>query len=100
MFPKNSNTYIAYNVSRLIGSELKDIEIVNVFSPFIPENKLMAYTVESMDSNNQIAVKFYNPDTDFILLNTWSVGKKNLYIQCSIDMTNVINYSTSALSID
>jgi len=100
MFPKDSNTYIAYNEYKMINKEARNVEIVDVFNPFLPTNSLMVYKVESLDSTGITDVKFDQEDTDFIMLNNWSVGRRPLRIISSIDMSSTINYSLSTINVD
>lgn len=100
LFPKNSRTYIAYNEYKMINKEAKNVEIVDVFNPFLPTNSMMVYKVESIDSTGITNVKFDRENTDFIALNNWSVGRQPLRIVSNIDMSSTINYNLNTITVD
>jgi hypothetical protein len=92
LFPKNSTTYIAFNKSNIVRQEERGIEIIDVFSPFLPENVLMAYLVESMDITGVNQVRFNHDDSiDFPLLKNWSLGRKTLRIRNTIGISNMLD---------
>lgn len=93
MRPKNTQTYIAYNESKMVTKELLGVGIVNVFHPFLPENVLMSYVVESMDPNHVIIVKF-------AMGTNWSVGNNTLNIDSGISMIDNSNYELDKTALN
>lgn len=99
--PKDTNTYIAYNERKMVTAELRNIEIVDVFHPFLPTNQNMMYVVSSMDASGETAVKFESDaDNGFMVANDWSIGRRKIRIYWELNMTNPINYGRSEVSLD
>lgn len=100
MFPKNSTLHIAYNQTKLITPELDSVEIVDVFSPFLPANTLMAYLVESMDATGSTQVRFHKAGIGFLGLNSWSVGRGTLRIISNVNLASSESYDLSSMAIE
>lgn len=99
LFPKKSQTYIAFNNTKMVSREISDVDIVDVFNPFLP-NDIMFYKVESLDPNNLIGVKFDQSQISYSDLNDWSLGRNKLRIVNNINMSDTSSYETTAFSID
>lgn len=84
--PRNNQSYIAYNSFNIIREKEYNIPIVDVFYPFIPQNKNMFYLVESM--TNDSVVSFMNEKNETKL---WSIGKKELMIYMKNNILNDSN---------
>lgn len=98
IYPKSSNTYIAFNESKLIKKEINNIEMVNVFNPFLPLNKKMVYTVESLDNKN--TVKFETKEDAIEFLPNWCLESKTLRIATNIDLNNQTSYQIDTKNIE
>lgn len=99
--PKDTTTYIAYNEKKMVTSELRQVEIVDVFHPFLPSNQNMVYTVSSMDTTGETEVKFESAqDEGFLVANDWAIGRSKIRILWSLSMNNPLNYGRSELSIE
>lgn len=100
-FKADDQIHTALNSYKLFTNEVKNIKIVNNFNPSVDTSVLNYYTVEPYDNNNDnvsIDIRFYSELDEFISfdkLKTWSVGYKNLYIQCDLDFLNSIIYNVS-----
>jgi hypothetical protein len=92
VYPKNSKEYIAFNQKKIVRKEESDIEIVDVFNPFIPKNQMMAYIVESIDASGVSNVAFDEEGKEFANLKKWALGNKKLRVKSEINMTSNINY--------
>lgn len=97
LYPKASTTYIAYNESKVIKEETKAIQIVNLFSPFIPTNVLMLYTVECISVNGTVR---FDTASSFNAMHSWSLGRNNLAIKVVIDKTAVEHYEVEKMNLD
>lgn len=99
--PKDTTTYIAYNEKKMVTAELRNVEIVDVFHPFLPVNQNMVYTVSSMDATGETEVKFESVnDNGFLIADNWSIGRGKLRILWSLSMNNPVNYGRSELNIE
>jgi hypothetical protein len=98
LYPKTAKTYIAFNNTNMIKPEQGDIEIVDVFNPFLPINENMVYRVECLDLVN--GVMFDDPTKAFVLLRDWSLGHNKLRIKTDIDLVDTENYEISSKSFE
>lgn len=85
----NDNTeYIAYNTETIFSSEISNIDMVNTFYPLLDFNKMMFYKIDSMLYDN-IDINFIKQYQDNIEYDKWSLGNKQLKINCDFDFTNM-----------
>ena len=93
-YPVNSVISTAINEYNLFLNEMKEIPVVNNFSPLIDTTSLNFYTVEPYVGSDPIDIKFYPFDKqrEFDELKNWSVGIKELYIKYDADLFNIEAY--------
>jgi hypothetical protein len=88
--PKAGTMYIANNKTPIMTPETKDVRIFDTFSPALPENVLMMYTVKSLTPNYLI---------EFDGFGSWSIGRKSITIRKISDPNYSDNYETESLNI-
>ena len=97
--PADSKIHSALNTYNLFTDEVKNIKVINNFNPYLNTSDLNFYSIEIYDNNNDVDIRFYNDlldsNTSFNKLKKWSVGLKNLYIKCDLDLLNSITYNVS-----
>lgn len=103
IYPGSAQIHEAINEHNMYTSEMRAIKIVNNFAPVINLNDMLFYTVESMNSDNDIHVKFadkYEVAHAFDVLNNWTIGYKDIAIKTNIDLGNSDNYDISAYEVE
>lgn len=100
-YPVNSIISTALNEYNLFLNEMKEIPLVNNFSPLIDTSSLNFYTVEPYISTDPVNIRFYPFDKqlEFDELKDWSVGIKDLYIKYDADLFNTEAYEIQETSI-
>ena len=100
-YPVNSVISTAINEYNLFLNEMKEIPMVNNFSPLIDITSLNFYTVEPYVNTDSVDIRFYpyEKDMEFDKLKNWSVGIKNLYIKYDADLFNSEAYEIQETTI-
>lgn len=103
-YPANAAIYQAINEYDMFVNEMRGIKIVNNFAPTLNTQDMMFYTVEpfSLD-NTKVEIKFstkYDSDKNFSVLNSWSLGLKDIAIQTNSNLSNIENYDVSEYDIE
>lgn len=102
-----SNTdYIAYNEANIV-EELTRVNLIDNFSPFIPENKLMLYTIQQARFKDtpakDITVKFEVQGKTKKEEQVWCLGRQqnNILIRCKISAgeQNTTKFSINNLNL-
>ena len=100
--PGGTKVYQAINEANIFTGEMRDIEILNNFSPILNDSNLMYYEVEPYSTGFEYDVKFCNEmdeDKSFDDLLNWSLGRKKIAIKTPIDLVNTENYEISDVEI-
>lgn len=95
---KDSQLYVAYNEQKLYQCKRNFVEISDTFSPFIMDNSLMFYSVESMNPN--IQVMFHHMYDPTYVYGTSSIGKKPLVIVSDFNILNTDNYYADVITFN
>ncbi|MCY8890575.1 hypothetical protein P8918_13455 [Bacillus spizizenii] len=97
VFPANTQEHVAYNKVKMLRPESTGVKIVDMFTPIVPENKLMIYTIAPVSKEDLNAkVEFEKEDG---VLETWSLGKKSIRVKVEIDQELSDNYELETASI-
>ncbi len=97
LFPKESDTYIAYNRVNMFKNESGDLNIVKVFSPILPQgHPLLTYRIEDI-SGEVTAEALFIKDESF---EKWSLGEKQIKVYAEIDTTDPYNYQNESVDIN
>lgn len=99
--PGGAKLYNAVNESFIYTNELRNIKMLNNFSPMLPAGQTMYYEITPYDSSVKCEVKFDSniDNTPFSELLNWSVGIKNIAIKTPIDLANTENYDIEEIDI-
>lgn len=73
LYPKESTRYVAYNKEKVLAKRTEGIEIVDLFMPQVPANRLICYRLEKDGLPEGVSVLFAG-DVE------WSIGKKPIHI--------------------
>ena len=100
--PGGTNIYQAINEANIYTGEVRNIKVLNNFSPILNNSRLMYYEVNPFESNVPYSVKFSTElenNNSFDDLLNWSLGHKDIAIKTPIDLNNTENYEISELDI-
>lgn len=87
LVPNDTQEYIAYNKATALQSTLRGVQIVDTFMPLMPPNKLMVYTVASVNNPNvKATVKFEKAGPSGPIYESWSLGRKSYGLSIEVDM--------------
>lgn len=102
IYPKESQEYVAINDAQLLVPEISSINIVDNFSPKLPESDMMVYFIEPMIKSKDFEVRFHswNEEIDFVKLKNWSIGRKLIAIKSNIDLNNSENFDMEIKEIE
>lgn len=88
-FPADGAEHIAYNRYSMVKPKAENIDLVNLFTPPVPEGKLMAYTIDRVtNSEVDATVLFMKEDGD----DFWSLGVKPVVIEADFETGLSENY--------
>ncbi|MGL4877939.1 MAG: hypothetical protein ACRC4Q_07810 [Paraclostridium dentum] len=100
--PGGTKIYQAINEANIYTGEVRNIKMLNNFSPILNSSALMYYEVNPFESNVKYNVKFHtevDKELSFDDLLNWSLGQKQIAIKTPIDLSNTENYDISELEI-
>lgn len=92
----NSMEYVAINEEKIFKPITKNIKIVDIFKPLIPNNENILYVIKS--NNNNADVRF-DTDESFLMCEDWSIGKKDITIKYDLSLDNSDIYEKNMTSI-
>ena len=96
MSPSVTQEYVAYNNAKLIRPEVDDVEIVDVFMPIIPPNRLFIYTIDEVDNDGTECTVLFKKNDGY---ENWSLGKKKIQIKMKLDSVLSSNYEVETYSL-
>lgn len=100
--PGGSKIYQAVNEANIYTGEVRNIKILNNFSPVLNTSTMLMYTVDNFESDLNYNVKFcteLDKNNSFETLSNWSLGMKNIAIKTPIDLSNTENYEITNIEI-
>lgn len=100
--PGGTKEYYAINESNLYTGELRNINILNNFSPILNDSSLMYFKVEPMNTELNYDVRFctdIDNNKSFEDLTDWCLGRKKIAIKTPIDLNNTENYEINEIEV-
>lgn len=100
--PGGAKIYQAINEANIFTGEMRNIEILNNFSPILNNSNLMYYEVEPFATGFEYNVKFcteMDTNKSFDDLLNWSLGRKKIAIKTPIDLVNTENYELTDIDM-
>lgn len=89
LFPEEAQEYVAYNKVNMLMPKVTNVEIVDVFAPIIPKNKLMLYIISEIRSSSISGRALFEKSGE---LTNWSLGRKTIQVELDIEPDNAENY--------
>lgn len=98
LLPKSTQQYIAYNRTKMVRPEMSQIKMVDLFTPMLPKNRLMVYTIEPLEKEGLNASVLFEKEEK--KHEYWSLGKKDIRIELEIDQHIPENYETESIQFN
>lgn len=102
-YPRVSDEYVAINDYNLLTPESRDIDITNNFNPVLPDNVMMAYSIEPLNKTIDFDAKFNDWKDNgklFEELKNWSLGRKKVSLKLKADLDNSKYYDVNTYDIE
>ena len=100
--PSETNIYTAINETNIYMEEVRDIKLLNNFSPILNTSNLMYYEIEPYTSEYNFDVRFASEedkDKSFETLNNWCLGLQSIAIKTDINLNNTKYYRITEIDI-
>lgn len=100
--PAGTKIYQAINETNMFTGEVRNIKVLNNFSPILSTKTLMYYEVIPFEATYDFDVKFCSvaeKNHSFDILNNWCLGLKDLAIKTPIDLSNSKSYKITTIDM-
>ena len=100
--PAGTKIYQAINETNMFTGEVRNIKVLNNFSPILSTKTLMYYEVTPFEATYDFDVKFCSvaeKNHSFDILNNWCLGLKDLAIKTPIDLSNSKSYKITTIDM-
>ena len=100
--PAGAKIYQAINESQLYTGEVRNIKLLNNFTPILNTTNLMYYEIHPYETNYKFDVRFCSvteKQNSFDTLKNWCLGLKDIAIQTPIDLSNTENYKITTIDM-
>ena len=102
IIPSEGKIYQAINETNMYTEEVREIKLLNNFSPILNTTMLMYYEISPYESEYNFDVKFASiseKDNSFDTLNNWCLGLKPIAIKTDINLNNTKYYKITEIDI-